>query len=198
MRLIGPDGEQIGIIPTSEAFNKARELGLDLVEVAPTSRPPVCRILDFGKYKYELSKKDKLSKKKQHTFQLKEMRYRPKIDEHDYRFKTKHVREFLESGSKVRVFVMFRGREMTRKEFGRKILDRVTEDLKDIALVDVAPKMDGRTMSMIMSPLAEVMRKLQESRVATTEIERPKRESEEPMPASPVESDSASVEKIDK
>jgi len=125
--------------------------------------------MDFGKYKYELAKKDKVSKKKQHAFQLKEMRYRPKIDKHDFEFKTRHVREFLESGSKVRVFVMFRGREMTHQEFGRKILDRVIEELKDIAQIDVAPKMDGYTMSMIISPQAGVMKKLVTSNEAANE-----------------------------
>lgn len=160
VRLIGPDGEQIGIIPTEEALEKAREYELDLVEVSPNSRPPVCRILDYGKYKYELSKKDKLAKKKQHSFQLKEMRYRPKIDEHDYQFKTKHVREFIEAGSKVRAFVMYRGREMAHIEFGRKILDRLIEDLKDIALVEMMPKMEGRNMSMVLIPSPEVMKKL--------------------------------------
>ena len=164
--MIGPEGEQIGILPIGEALERALEQGLDLVEVAPTSKPPVCRIMDFGKYKYELAKKDKVSKKKQHAFQLKEMRYRPKIDKHDFEFKTRHVREFLESGSKVRVFVMFRGREMTHQEFGRKILDRVIEELKDIAQIDVAPKMDGYTMSMIISPQAGVMKKLVASEAA--------------------------------
>ena len=160
IRLIGPDGEQIGIVPTEEALEKAREYELDLVEVSPNSRPPVCRILDYGKYKYELSKKDKLAKKKQHSFQLKEMRYRPKIDEHDYQFKTKHVREFIEAGSKVRAFVMYHGREMAHIEFGRKILDRVIEDLKDVAVVETMPKLEGRNMSMVLIPTPEVMKQL--------------------------------------
>ena len=103
------EGEQVGIIPTNEAIQRAKDVGLDLVEVAPTSRPPVCRILDYGKYKYEQSKKERISKKKQHSFQMKEMRYRPKIDEHDYQFKTKHVKEFMSSGSKVRAFVIYCG-----------------------------------------------------------------------------------------
>jgi translation initiation factor IF-3 len=120
--------------------------------------------MDFGKYKYELAKKDKQAKKKQHAFQLKEMRYRPKIDEHDYQFKTRHVREFMEAGSKVRVFVMFRGREMTHQEFGRVILDRVAKDLEDIAQIDVPPKMEGYTMSMILSPKPGVVKKLLESK----------------------------------
>ncbi len=133
-------------------------MGLDLVEVSPNSNPPVCRILDYGKYKYELAKKDKLSKKKQHTMQMKEMRYRPKIDEHDFQFKTKHVREFITEGSKVKAFVMFRGREMAHTEYGRKVLDRLAEELKDIANIDSYPKQEGRKMIMILSPNAEVMK----------------------------------------
>lgn len=160
IRLIGPDGEQIGIVPTAEALEKAREAGLDLVEVSPNSRPPVCRILDFGKFKYELAKKDKMAKKKQHAFQLKEMRFRPKIDEHDFQFKTKHVREFLESGSKVRVYVMFRGREMAHTEFGREVLNRVIEELQEIAVVEAHPKQEGRNMTMVLAPNVEVMKNL--------------------------------------
>ncbi len=162
--MIGPDGEQIGILPIQEALSRARERELDLVEISPTARPPVCRIMDYGKYKYELTKKDKLAKKKQHAFQLKEMRYRPKIDEHDYQFKTRHVRTFLETGSKVRVFVMFRGREMTRIEYGRKVLDRLKEDLKEIAMIDSEPKMEGRTMSMVVAPRPEVLKRVAAAR----------------------------------
>lgn len=157
--MIGPEGEQIGIIPTDDALQRAQDLGLDLVEVSPTSRPPVCRILDYGKFKYELQKKEKLAKKKQHSFQLKEMRFRPKIDEHDFRFKTKHVRNFIESGSKVKIFVMFRGREMAHTEYGRKVLDRVIEELKDIANVEVAPKLDGRRMNMVIAPKPDLQKK---------------------------------------
>lgn len=122
--------------------------------------------MDYGKYKYELAKKDKISKKKQHSFQLKEMRFRPKIDEHDYRFKLKHVREFLESGSKVRVFVMFRGREVVHVEFGKKILDRMTEDLKEIARIDVPAKKEGKTLSMILSPNPDVIRQAKAAKLA--------------------------------
>ncbi len=160
MRLIGPEGEQIGILPVKEALARARELGYDLVEVSPNSRPPVCRILDYGKYKYEMSKKDRAAKKKQHAFQLKEMRYRPKIDAHDFEFKTKHVREFLESGAKVKVFVMFRGRERAHTEFGREILERVAQVTNDIAQVEMEPKMEGRTMNMVLGPRNEVLKKL--------------------------------------
>ena len=131
-------------MPIKEALDRSRSLNLDLVEVSPDSRPPVCRIMDYGKYKYELAKKDKLAKKKGHTFQLKEMRFRPKIDEHDYQFKMKHVREFLMTGSKVRAFVLFRGREMTRVDFCVRLLDRLAQDQADIATVDMAAKMEGR------------------------------------------------------
>ncbi len=175
--MIGPDGEQIGILPTSEALERAKSLGLDLVEVAPNSRPPVCRILDYGKYKYELSKKDKAAKKKQHTFQLKEMRYRPKIDSHDFNFKTRHVREFIESGSKVRVYVMFRGREMAYTEQGRKILDRVVEELADVANVEAPPKLDGHNMSMVLAPKSEVLKRHRQKKEAG-ESEKQKQKSE--------------------
>lgn len=169
VRLIGPQGEQIGILPIGEAQARADDVGLDLVEVAPKSKPPVCRIMDYGKFKYELAKKDKISKKKQHSFQLKEMRFRPKVDEHDYQFKLKHVREFLESGSKVRVFVMFRGREVVHVEFGKRILDRMVEDLKEIARIDVPAKKEGKTLSMIMSPNPEVIRQVKAAKLAQIE-----------------------------
>lgn len=125
--------------------------------------------MDYGKFKYELAKKGKISKKKQHSFQLKEMRFRPKIDEHDYQFKLKHVREFLELGSKVRVFVMFRGREVVHIEFGRKILDRMVADLEDICFIDVAPKREGKTLSMIISPNIDVIKRAKAVKLALLE-----------------------------
>jgi translation initiation factor IF-3 len=161
--LIGPDGEQVGIVPTNEALARAEEAELDLVEVAPTSRPPVCRIMDYGKYKYEQSKKDKTAKKRQHSFQLKEMRYRPKIDQHDFDFKTRHVRGFLESGSKVKAFVMFRGREMAYTEQGKKLLERVAEELSDVATVESEAKLDGRHMAMVLAPKPEVMKNVKQN-----------------------------------
>lgn len=166
----------MGIVPIKEALDRARASGLDVVEVAPNSRPPVCRIMDYGKFKYELAKKDKMARKKTHSFQLKEMRFRPKIDEHDYQFKMKHVREFLSAGSKVRAFVLFRGREMTRVEFGRKILLRLETDLTDIATVDSPPKMEGRSMSMVVSPRPEVIKQAQATK---TEKARAKEEAKE-------------------
>jgi len=131
----------------------AREQGLDLVEVSPTSRPPVCRIMDFGKYKYEQSKKQKQSKKKQHTFQVKEVKFRPKTEEHDYQFKRRHAEEFLEKHFKVKVTVMFRGREMDHREMGYRILDRLVKDLAPVGTVDRQPEFEGRLMVMYMSPL---------------------------------------------
>ncbi|MFQ6008019.1 MAG: translation initiation factor IF-3 [Candidatus Zixiibacteriota bacterium] len=165
VRLIGPSGEQIGILPIKEALERAKNMGLDLVEVAPNSRPPVCRILDYGKFRYELSKKDRAAKKKQHTFQMKEMRYRPKIDDHDFQFKTRHVRAFLESGSKVKVFVMFRGREMAYTEFGQELLDRVAQELSDISNVEASPKLDGRKMTMVLTPKPEIVKKAKKMKI---------------------------------
>lgn len=181
VRLIAEDGEQLGIVPIKEALDRARASGLDVVEVAPNSRPPVCRIMDYGKFKYEAAKKDKLARKKTHSFQLKEMRFRPKIDEHDYQFKMKHVREFLEAGSKVRAFVLFRGREMTRIEFGRKILARLETDLTDIASVDSPAKMEGRSMSMVMSPRPEVIKQAQalKSEKAKAKLDKDEAQSED-------------------
>ena len=154
-------------------------MGLDLVEVSPNSNPPVCRILDYGKYKYELAKKDKLSKKKQHTMQMKEMRYRPKIDEHDFQFKTKHVREFLCEGSKVKAFVMFRGREMAHTEYGRKVLERLAEELKDIANIDSYPKQEGRKMIMILTPNAEVLKLRKQQKEAQLKPDKRQRQENE-------------------
>lgn len=150
-------------MPINEALDKARDLELDLVEVSPNSRPPVCRILDYGKFKYEQAKKEKIARKRQHSYQLKEMRFRPKIDSHDYDFKCKHVREFLSSGSKVRAYVMFRGRELAYTERGRVLLERVIADMADISVVDVAIKREGRNMSMILGPNAETQKRLKES-----------------------------------
>ncbi len=146
MRLVGADGEQVGIVSVSEALAKAEASGLDLVEVAPTAEPPVCRIMDFGKYKYELSKKEKTSKKKSATIQVKEVRFRPKIEEHDFEFKAKHMRTFLQEGDKVKATVTFRGREMVHQEFGRAIVERLIELLSDVAKPEREPIMEGRNL----------------------------------------------------
>ncbi len=154
IRVIGSDGNQLGVMPTHEALRMAREEGLDLVEVSPTSRPPVCRIMDFGKYKYEQSKKTKQSKKKQHTFQVKEVKFRPKTEEHDYQFKKRHAEEFLEKHYKVKVTLMFRGRELDHKELGSRMLDRLTKDLAHVGVVERNPEFEGRLMVMYFSPLS--------------------------------------------
>ena len=165
MRLVGPDGDQIGIVATQDALQQARDLDLDLVEVAPSANPPVARIMDYGKYKYERDIRQKEARKKQARIEVKEIKFRPKIDQHDYETKKGHVVRFLSAGSRVKVTIMFRGREMSHTELGRKILDRLVEDLKDIALVDSAPKQDGRNMIMVLTPT----KKTQAAGAATTE-----------------------------
>lgn len=139
-------------MPLSEALSMAESQQLDLVEVSPTAVPPVCRIMDFGKYKYQQSKKQQEAKKKQVQVQLKEVKLRPKTDEHDLLFKIKHVRRFLEEGNKAKVTLVFRGREITHMNLGQKALDRFTEELQDIAVIEVKPKMEGRNMFMIVAP----------------------------------------------
>lgn len=152
VRLIDTTGEQIGVVPTREALRMAIEKGFDLVEISPTAKPPVCKIMDYGKYKYELNKKAKSAKKKQHIIQMKEMRLRPKIEEHDYQFKLKHIQEFLKEGNKVKVFVEFRGREMAHQELGHKIIQRLEGDLKDVGIIEQKAKMEGRNLSLTFMP----------------------------------------------
>ena len=152
VRVIGADGSQLGIMATRDAIRIAKDDGLDLVEISPTARPPVCRILDFGRYQYEEAKNAKKAKKRQQQTQLKEMRFRPKIDEHDINFKTNRLREFLLEGHKVRAYVEFRGREMTHTEFGQKILNRIREQLDDVGQPEPGIRMEGRHMSMIINP----------------------------------------------
>ncbi len=130
----------------------ALEKGLDLVEVSPNSRPPVCKIMNYGKYKYEQQKKSKDAKKKQHVLHLKEMHFRPKTEEHDYQFKTRHIKEFLEDGNKVKITVDFRGREMAHTNFGYKIVERLQQDLQDVGIIEQKAKMEGRSLVMIVMP----------------------------------------------
>lgn len=157
VRLVGVDGEVIGVLPTREAMAMAQEQGLDLVEVAATSRPPVCRIMDFGRFKYEQSKKARKAKKKQHTMQLKEIKIRPKIEEHDYQFKLRHAREFLEHRDKVKVTLTYRGREMAHPELGHKILEKFVGNLSDIANIEQQAKLEGRNMTMVLIPKPHVL-----------------------------------------
>jgi translation initiation factor IF-3 len=153
VRLVGHDGEQIGVKPLPEALHIAREHDLDLVEVAPNANPPVCKIMDFGKFKYEQDVRRKESRRKTSNVVIKEMKFRPKIDEHDYSTKTKHVERFLNEGSKVKITIMFRGREMAHPELGKKILDRIAEQVKDVGNVEAAPRVDGRNMLMVLAPV---------------------------------------------
>lgn len=151
MRLIGADGQQVGIVSVQEALEVARENELDLVEIAPNVKPPVCKIMDFGKYQYEQAKKAKVAKKKQHTVTLKEMRFRPKTEEHDYNFKLKHIVEFLKEGNKVKVFVQFKGRELAHKELGAELLERIKADLAEAAEPEAESLWEGRRMSLIFT-----------------------------------------------
>ena len=152
MRLIAPDGAQLGIRPLPEALAIAKQLDLDLVEVADKANPPVCRIMDYGKYKYEAAQRAKESRKKASNISVKEMKYRPKIGTGDFDTKTRKVEEFLGEGHKVKVTIMFRGREMQHPELGRKILDHVAEQVAHVGLVEVYPKQDGRNMVMVLGP----------------------------------------------
>lgn len=152
VRLVGPDGQQIGVVRLQDALRIARELDLDLVEVAPQATPPVCRLLDYGKYRYELGLKAKEAKRKQAQIVLKEMKMRPKIDRHDYATKKGHIERFLGQGHKVKLTIMFRGREMAHPELGQRILERLSEDLSPIAHVEVPAKLDGRNMTMMFAP----------------------------------------------
>jgi translation initiation factor IF-3 len=152
VRLVGPDGSQVGIVRLPDALRIARELDLDLVEVAPQANPPVCRLLDYGKYRYELGLKAKEAKRKQAHFQVKEMKMRPKIDRHDYMTKKGHIERFLGQGHKVKLTIMFRGREMAHPELGQRILERLADDLSPIAHVEVPSKLDGRNMTMVFAP----------------------------------------------
>jgi translation initiation factor IF-3 len=151
VRLIDEEGNQLGIVATLEALKMADDKGLDLVEIAPNANPPVCKFLDYGKYKFELEKKNRENKKKQKQQELKEIRMQPKIDAHDLQFKTKHVREFLDKGAKVKVTIRFRGRELAHTERGRDVLHKVLDLLERDVSVDRAPAMEGRFMSMIIS-----------------------------------------------
>jgi len=166
IRVIGDDGGQLGILPTHEALRMAEEKGLDLVEISPRAFPPVCRIMDYGKYKYEQSKKKQQAKKHASTVEIKEIKFRPKTEEHDMDFKVKHVRRFVEGGNKVRLVVVFRGREITHPQTGMNVLNRVVEATTDIASVEVTPNMEGRRMVMIIAPKPNVVRKAAETRKA--------------------------------
>lgn len=152
VRLISADGEQLGIVPMQDALIAARQGGLDLVEVAPNSDPPVCRIMDYGKFKYETSKKEQVARKKGKAFQLKEIKLRPRTEEHDLGFKIRNIKRFLEKKNRVKVSVIFRGREMAYRDSGLELLKRVSEEVMDQGIVDQAPKQEGWRLSMVIAP----------------------------------------------
>ena len=151
VRLIGEDGEQLGIMSSRDAYNRAQEAGLDLVKIAPTAKPPVCKIIDYGKYKYELARKEKEAKKKQKTIEVKEVRLSPNIDTNDLNTKVGAARKFISKGDKVKVTLRFRGREMAHMQSSKYILDEFAEKLSDIAVVEKAPKVEGRSMTMFLT-----------------------------------------------
>lgn len=152
VRLVADGGEQVGVVPIDEARQIAADRGLDLVEVAPTARPPVVKLMDYGKYRFEQAKAARAAKKKQHTVQVKEVKYRPGISEHDFEFKTRHARSFLEEGNKVKLTMMFRGRQVTHPELGLDVLNRVRDALNDVGKVELDPRLEGRNMTMVMAP----------------------------------------------
>ena len=152
MRCIDPDGEQLGVLDTSEAIRKAEDFGLDLVEVQPNADPPVCKILDYGKFKYEAQKRANEARKKQKTIDVKEIKFRPNIDEHDYQVKMRNVQKFLDAGDKVKVTLRFRGREMAHQDLGANVLTRVRQETDEFAKVEAMPKMEGRQMIMVLAP----------------------------------------------
>jgi len=152
VRVVSAEGEQLGILPIAQALELARQREMDLVEVAAEAQPPVCRIMDFGKYKYMQARRQKDARKKQTIIQVKEVKLGPKTDTHDFDFKAKHVRRFLEEGNKAKVTVRFKGREMAHTELGWKMLNKMVEGMQDIAVIENHPRMEGRMLSMILSP----------------------------------------------
>ena len=152
VRVIDQDGGQLGVLAVEEALALAQERGLDLVEVAATARPPVVKIMDYGKYKFEEAKAARAAKKKQHIIHLKEVKYRPGIDDHDFDFKTRHAREFLQDGNKVKVTMMYRGRQLAHLELGKAVLDRVAAAVADIGKIEADAKLEGRNMTMVLAP----------------------------------------------
>ena len=177
---MGADGEQIGIVTVQDALDRANAADLDLVEVAPQANPPVCRIMDYGKYKYERGMREKEARKKQQRIEVKEIKFRPKIDRHDYETKKGHVIRFLNAGARVKVTIMFRGREMAHTELGQRILDRLAEDLDGLVSVEQSSKLDGRNMIMVVAPT-----KKPAPRVRPTRPPRPEEPDE--APEAPVE-----------
>jgi len=152
VRVIDPDGKQVGVLSVKEAIRIAEERGMDLVEVAPNSQPPVCRIMNYGKYKYQQSKRTQEARKHQTVIRIKEVKVRPRTEEHDFQFKLRHVKRFLDEGNKVKISMLFRGREIAHPEFGKEVLNRFIEEVKDMTVIEQSPRLEGRNMVMILAP----------------------------------------------
>jgi translation initiation factor IF-3 len=192
VRLISETGDQVGVIPTEQALRYAQERDLDLVEVAADARPPVCRVLDYSKYKYEQDQKAKAARKHQQQVTIREMKLRPKIATHDYETKRGHVRRFLDNGDKVKVTIMFRGRETTHPERGEQLLMRLAEDVEDLGTIEQRPSLDGRNMTMVMNPLKGKERKPEPDK--KTKGKRAEEEQATPEQATPVEDEAPAEE----
>jgi translation initiation factor IF-3 len=177
--VIGDDGEHLGTIPTEEALSMAEDRDMDLVEVAANSNPPVCRIMDFGKHKYKASKKAHEAKKNQKIVHVKEVKFRPNTDQHDFDFKLKHVQRFLESGDKAKVVIFFKGREIVHREFGQRVLERVAKQTEDIAVIEQTAKQEGRTLVMILAPKSFKTKKGSPSKNPKPAVEKTEAKSEE-------------------
>ncbi len=152
VRVIGPDGDQLGILDTQEALRIAQDKQLDLIEISPTARPPVCKIMDYGKFKYQQKKKSQEAKKNQSVIQVKEIKMRPSTDQHDFNFKLKHIARFITEGNKVKVTIRFRGREVVHSDLGLNMLNKISQELEDRCTIDQAPKLEGRNMTMVLGP----------------------------------------------
>ena len=181
VRLVGPNGETVGIVPTDQALKLAQEADLDLVEIAPQGRPPVCKLMDYGKFKYENAQKAREARRNQTNVVIKEMKLRPKIDQHDYETKKGHVVRFLGAGDKVKITIMFRGREQHRPELGFRLLQRLAEDVSELGFVESSPKQDGRNMIMVLGPNRKKAEAKAEAKAAkeTKAAERAEAEAEE-------------------
>jgi translation initiation factor IF-3 len=200
VRVVTEDGELLGVMDTRDAIQEARNRGIDLVEIAPKAQPPVCKLIDYGKFLYEQKKRAHEAKKKQVTVQVKEIKFRPGTDDHDYEYRRDHAREWLEDGDKVRAAIAFRGREMTHRELGAKILKRLTEELADIADVEVAPKMEGYQMFTIFLPRkgkADIKKAQNTSSASEVEPEKKKEKAEKKVePKSPAKVAEAEEDEI--
>lgn len=189
--VIGDDGESLGTIPTEEAISMAEDRSLDLVEVAPNANPPVCRIMDYGKHKYKASKKAHEAKKNQKIVHVKEVKFRPNTDQHDFDFKLKHVQRFLENGDKAKVVIFFKGREIIHREFGQRVLERVAEKTEDIAIIEQSAKQEGRTLVMILAPKSFKSKKGAQAKVPKQPVTKNTDANEEKLPSEELENKTA-------